>query len=115
MTAPNPGAARNSWPRRVGQALVYLVTGGLNVVALACALFLWAALSTGDYRTDHDMLENDGIWLKITGLFGTVVATLSLALDWGGVRLRWMPRWTLAIPAVLLVATLLAWAATAVG
>ncbi|SCL25232.1 hypothetical protein GA0074692_1920 [Micromonospora pallida] len=42
-------------------------------------------------------------------------AIASLILNALAVRFRWMPRWTLAIPAVLLAAMALAYAATSIG
>jgi hypothetical protein len=48
-------------------------------------------------------------------LVGGGSAVASLVLDAIAVRLRWMPRWTPAVPAVLLVATVLAYGGTSVG
>jgi hypothetical protein len=99
----------------VGAATAWLVTGGLNVVAFVCTLFLWVTWLTGDYQTDRDMLENDGAWLTFMALVGGAAAIALLILNALAVRFRWMPRWTLAIPAVLLAAMALAYAATSIG
>ena len=103
------------WAREVGRATAYLVMGGLNAVAFLCVLFLWFAWLSGDYATDHDMLENGGIWLTMMAMAGAAASGLALLIAWLANRLHWMPRWTLAFPAVLLTATLLAFGATSIG
>ncbi|WP_157562942.1 hypothetical protein [Micromonospora chokoriensis] len=114
MIDSTPSPAR-TMARGVGTVTAWLITGGLNVVAIVCALFLWLAWLTGDYQSDRDMVENDGVWLTFMALVGGGSAIVSLVLDAVAVRLRWMPRWTLAIPAVLLAATALAYVGTSVG
>jgi hypothetical protein len=103
------------WSRWTGRVTAYLVVGGLNTVALLCVLFLWFAWLSGDYQTDRDMQENGGIWLTMMALAGGGSAGLSLLVAAVAARLRWMPRWTLALPGVLLAATVLAAGATSAG
>ncbi|HWS32050.1 MAG TPA: hypothetical protein VN408_04825 [Actinoplanes sp.] len=107
----NSSSAR-SLARQAGVGLAWLITGGLNVVAIGCVLFLWISWLSGDYRTDHDLLDGGGSWILVTAVIGGGSALLSLLIDAGAVRLRWMPRWTIWAPSVLLAATALAYAAT---
>ncbi|HWS39034.1 MAG TPA: hypothetical protein VN408_40615 [Actinoplanes sp.] len=101
--------------RTLGAVAAWLVTVLLDVVAALGALFLWAAWLTGDYRTDRDMLENSGVWLTLTALIAGGSAAVALLIGLGAVRLRWLPRWAPAVPAALLAATLIAYAATRIA
>jgi hypothetical protein len=106
---------RRLWLRWIVRATAYLVVGALNAVAFLCVLFLWFAWLSGDYRTDRDMLENDGIWLTMMAMAGAAASGLSLLIAAVSARLRWMPGWTLALPGLLLAATVLAFGATSIG
>ena len=113
---PVAGAPRwRVWLRWTGRATAYLVVGAFNAVAFLCVLFLWFAWLSGDYQTDRDMLENDGIWLTTMAMAGAATSGLSLLIAAAATRLRWMPGWTLALPGLLLAATVLAFGATSVG
>ena len=114
MTEPAPTSAR-ALARGAGVAATWLITGGLNVVAVVCAVFLWAAWLTGSYQSDHDLLDNGGAWLTFMALVGAAACLASAVVDGVAVRLRWMPLWTLAVPAVLLLTMLVAYGATASG
>jgi hypothetical protein len=96
------------WLRWAGRVSAYLAVGGLNTIALLCVLFLWHSWLSGGYRTDHDLLENGGIWLIVMAVVGGVSACVSLLVAAVAAALRWMPRWGLALPGVLLAATVIA-------
>lgn len=102
------GPPCRAWLRTVSRVTAYLAAGGLNTVALLCALFLWHSWLSGEYRTDHDLLENGAIWLVFMTLVGGVSAGVSLLVTAVAAALRWMPRWGLALPGVLLAATVIA-------
>jgi hypothetical protein len=114
-TGVNAEARSPRWPGRVGQAAAYLAVGGLNAIALICALFVWLAWLSGDYRTDHDMLENSGIWLTFMAVLGGGSAGLALIVAAIATRLRWTRRWTVAVSGGLLAATALAGCAVSIG
>jgi hypothetical protein len=90
------------------QATAIFVAGGLNLVALLCALLLWNILLSGDYRTDHDLLENDGFVLTFLAWVGGAAAVVSLVVTGAAVALRWFGRWLLAVPGLLLLAIVVA-------
>jgi hypothetical protein len=108
LVAAAGGPPRRAWSRTAGRVIVYLVAGALNTVALLCVFFLWLAWLSGNYWTDRDLLENGAIWLVSMGLAGALSAGVSLLITGVAAKLRWMPRWAIALPGVLLTATLIA-------
>lgn len=66
-------------------------------------------------RAPPTRLENGGVWLTFMALAGGGCALVSLLGGLLAVRARWLPRWSTLIPAGLVAATIVAYAATAAG
>ncbi|GAA0743395.1 hypothetical protein Drose_15300 [Dactylosporangium roseum] len=96
------------WGRRIGRAAAYLIAGALNTFALLCVLLLWASWLSGAYHSDRDLQENGGIFLLVIAVFGGLSAGLALLVSVVAAGLRWMPRWAIAMPGILLAFTVLA-------